>query len=93
MGTGGSFPGGKSGENMKLTIHFQLVPRSRKCGVSIRLHGVVLNYLSTETTLAFLSFAIMGTQKTEFIYEYYLLSTTNILIIKNQAASLIYSLH
>jgi hypothetical protein len=35
---------------VKLTTHFQLVPRSRKCGsvhpLPIRLHGVVLNYFT-----------------------------------------------
>jgi hypothetical protein len=32
MPTEGSFPGGKAARGMKLTIHRQLVPRSRKCG-------------------------------------------------------------
>jgi hypothetical protein len=49
MGIGGSFPGGK------LTTHLQLVLRSRNCGsvhpLPIRLHGVVLDQLSTGTTL------------------------------------------
>jgi hypothetical protein len=43
-----------SGRGVKLTTHLQLVPRSRKCGsihpLPIRLHGVVLNWLSTGTT-------------------------------------------
>jgi hypothetical protein len=30
-GTGGSFPGAKAAGDVKLTTHFQLVPRSRKC--------------------------------------------------------------
>jgi hypothetical protein len=42
---------------MKLTTHLQLVPRSRKCNLYIhsiiRLHGVVLNSLSTGKTLPF----------------------------------------
>jgi hypothetical protein len=42
----------------ELILHLQLVPRSRKCGSiyihsPIRLHGVVLNYLNTGTTLLF----------------------------------------
>jgi hypothetical protein len=32
MGTGGSFPGGKSGRGVKLTTHLHLVPRSRMRG-------------------------------------------------------------
>jgi hypothetical protein len=32
MGTGASFPGGKSSRSVKLTTHLQLVQRSRKCG-------------------------------------------------------------
>jgi hypothetical protein len=56
VGTGGSFPGGKAvGARSWPTTHLQLVPRSRKCGsihpLPIRLHGVVLNSLSTGTTL------------------------------------------
>jgi hypothetical protein len=47
MGTGDSFPSGKSGRGIKLTTHLQLVPGSRKCEsihpLPIRLHGVVLN--------------------------------------------------
>jgi hypothetical protein len=43
---------------VKLTTHFQLVPRSRYCGYiyihsPIRLQGIVLNYLSTGTTLPY----------------------------------------
>jgi hypothetical protein len=48
-----------SGRGVKLTTQFQLVPRSRKCG-SIRLHGVVFNYLSTEPTLPYLSSPFSG---------------------------------
>jgi hypothetical protein len=52
MGTGGYFPGGKEAGAWNPV---QLVPRWRKCGsthpLPIRLHGVVLNYLSTGTTL------------------------------------------
>jgi hypothetical protein len=40
---------GQSGRGVKI----QLVPRSRKRG-SIRLHGVVLNYINTGTTLPLL---------------------------------------
>jgi hypothetical protein len=40
---------------MKLTTHLQLVPKSRRCGLyihsPIRLHGMVPNQLSTETSL------------------------------------------
>jgi hypothetical protein len=40
---------------VKLSTYLKLVPRSRKCGsiqlLPIRLHGVVLNQLSTGTTL------------------------------------------
>jgi hypothetical protein len=32
MGTGGSFPRGKAAEEWSLTIHLQLVLRSKKCG-------------------------------------------------------------
>jgi hypothetical protein len=32
VGTGGSFPGDKSGLGVKLTTHHRLVPRSRMCG-------------------------------------------------------------
>jgi hypothetical protein len=32
MGSGGSFSGGYSGRDMRLTTHHQPVPRSRKCG-------------------------------------------------------------
>jgi hypothetical protein len=41
----GLFAQGQSGRGVKLTTHFQLVPRSRKCGSihPICLHGVVLN--------------------------------------------------
>jgi hypothetical protein len=42
----------------KFTTYLQLVPRSRKRGsilpLPIRHHGVMLNYLSTGTTLPFL---------------------------------------
>jgi hypothetical protein len=53
----GLFPWRWSDRVVKLTTHPQLVPRSIKCGSThpppIRLHGVVLNYLSTGTTLHF----------------------------------------
>jgi hypothetical protein len=53
----GLFPRGWSGRGVKLTTHFQLVPRSRKFWslhpLPIHLHGVVLNYLLTRTTLPF----------------------------------------
>jgi hypothetical protein len=56
-GGGGLFPRGLSGQGVKLTAHLQPVPRSRKLGsihpLSIRLHGVVLKYLSTGTILPF----------------------------------------
>jgi hypothetical protein len=62
MGTRDYFPGGESGKGVKLTVHLQLVPRSRKCGsihpLPIRLHGVVLSYLSTGTTLPFFTFTV-----------------------------------
>jgi hypothetical protein len=42
---------------VKLTTHLQLVLRSRKCGsihlLPLCLHGIVLNYLTTVTTLPF----------------------------------------
>jgi hypothetical protein len=42
---------------MKLTTHPNLVPRSRKCRfihpLPIYLYGIVLNYLSRETTIPF----------------------------------------
>jgi hypothetical protein len=46
MGTRGSFPGGKAGWGLKLTIHLHLVPRSKNewsytSIPPIRLHGVV----------------------------------------------------
>jgi hypothetical protein len=51
----GLFPRGQSGRDVKLTTHFQLVPRSWKDEsihpLLICLHGVVLNSLSTGTTL------------------------------------------
>jgi hypothetical protein len=43
----GLFPRRENGRGVRLTIHLQLVPRSRKCELyihsPIRLHGVVLN--------------------------------------------------
>jgi hypothetical protein len=52
-----SAKGKKCGWGVKLTTHLQLVPRSRKYGsihpLPICFHGVVLNYLSTGTTLTF----------------------------------------
>jgi hypothetical protein len=59
MAIGGSFPGGGlSGRGVKLTTHLQPVPGSRKRGSilhsPIRLHGVVLDYLSSGTTSSFL---------------------------------------
>jgi hypothetical protein len=43
MGTGGSFPKGKSGRGLKLTTHLRLVPRSKNMELQlhspIRLHG------------------------------------------------------
>jgi hypothetical protein len=47
------FFGHKADRCVKLTTNLQLVPRSRKCGsvhpLSHRLHGAVLNWISTET--------------------------------------------
>jgi hypothetical protein len=56
-GTGGSFPGGKA-TGVWSCSHLPLVPRSRKHrsihSLSLRLHGVVINYeLSTRVTLPF----------------------------------------
>jgi hypothetical protein len=52
------FPRRQSGRGVNLTTHFQLVPRPRKRDLFIhsliRLHGVVLNFLSTRGTLLFL---------------------------------------
>jgi hypothetical protein len=49
---------------VKVTTHLQLVPRSRKCGSihpsPIRFDGVVLSYLSTGTTLPYLTFPKRG---------------------------------
>jgi hypothetical protein len=57
MGIGGSFQGTKAAQGVKLTTYLCLVPRSRMVELyihfPIRLHGVVLNYLSTGTTLIF----------------------------------------
>jgi hypothetical protein len=54
MGPGGKAAGAWSGRGVKLTTHFQLVPRSRKCGsihpLPIRPHGTVLNSLCSGTT-------------------------------------------
>jgi hypothetical protein len=54
----GAVSPGVKRQGVKLNTHLQLVPRSRKCGsihpLPIRLHGVVLNYLSIGTTLPFL---------------------------------------
>jgi hypothetical protein len=51
MGTRSSFPGSKAAHKFKLSIHPQLPLRSRKCDLHMdspmRLHGVVLNWLST----------------------------------------------
>jgi hypothetical protein len=51
----GPFPRRKRGRGVKLTSHFHLVPRLRMMESYLhsptRLPGVVLNYLSTETTL------------------------------------------
>jgi hypothetical protein len=48
---------------VKLNIHLQLVPRSRKHGTtppfSIRLHGVVHNQLSTGTIGSFYTFTFI----------------------------------
>jgi hypothetical protein len=55
MGTGGLFPGKKSGLGMKLTSHLHLVPRSRM--MELYLHftiwfcGIELNSLSTAISL------------------------------------------
>jgi hypothetical protein len=52
---------------VKLATNLKLVPRSRKCGFiysPIRLHGVVLNSLSTGTTFLVLLF-ICDTETTE----------------------------
>jgi hypothetical protein len=53
MGTGGSFPWGQSGRGVKLNAHLQPVLRSRKRGsihpLPLRLHGEMLNQLSTVT--------------------------------------------
>jgi hypothetical protein len=58
MGTGASFPGGKVAGDMRLTTYLHLGPRSgiiELCLHSpIRLHCVVLNELSTQTTLTYL---------------------------------------
>jgi hypothetical protein len=47
MGTGYSFPGGKSGRDMKLPAHLLLVPRSRKLELNlyspICLYGIMFN--------------------------------------------------
>jgi hypothetical protein len=52
----GLFPQGKAARDMKLTIHTQLVQRSRKRGLYIHspicLHGTKLSWLSTERALA-----------------------------------------
>jgi hypothetical protein len=57
MGTWGSFPGGLSSRNVKLTTHLHLMPGSGKVELylhsTIRLHGVVLNSLGTGITLRF----------------------------------------
>jgi hypothetical protein len=54
----GSFPGSKACRGVKLTTHLQLMPRSGKRGsistLPIRLHGVVLNWLSTGTAVTLL---------------------------------------
>jgi hypothetical protein len=51
----GPFPGGGTG--VKLTTRLKLVPRSRIVYLyvhyPVRLHGEVLNYLRTRTTLLF----------------------------------------
>jgi hypothetical protein len=53
------FSWGGSGRGMKLTVHFQLVPRSRKLDLyihsPIHLHSRVLRKLSTRATLYFMS--------------------------------------
>jgi hypothetical protein len=55
VGSGDSFLLGYSGRGMKLTAHLHLVPRSRMVKLyfhsSTNHHGLVLNYLSTGTTL------------------------------------------
>jgi hypothetical protein len=57
MGTGGSFPGGRSVRCMEATIHLHLMPRLRTVELHlhspISLHGVVLNSLSIGTILPF----------------------------------------
>jgi hypothetical protein len=65
----GLFPREWNSRGVKLTTHFQLVPRSRKYGsihpLPIRIHGVVLNSLSTGTTFPF------------YLYVYYSLAASN----------------
>jgi hypothetical protein len=57
MDTGGSLPRVYSGRGVKLTTHIQVVQRPRKRGriypLFHKLHDVVLNLLSTGTTLPF----------------------------------------
>jgi hypothetical protein len=54
----GLFPRGQSGRDVKLTTHLQLVCQGQEnVGVyihcPIRLHGILLNWLSTGTTLSY----------------------------------------
>jgi hypothetical protein len=53
----GGLSRGYSGRGVKLITYLQLLPRSRNCAAlnppPIRLHGVMLSYLSTGTTLPF----------------------------------------
>jgi hypothetical protein len=58
MGIGGSFPGSKSGRDVKLITHLHPVARSRKLELwlhsPIYLHGIVLNQLKTAIALIFM---------------------------------------
>jgi hypothetical protein len=57
MGLGEPYPRGLSDRSVKSTTYLHLVPTSRMVALHlhfpIRLHGVVLNSLITETTLCF----------------------------------------
>jgi hypothetical protein len=72
MGFGGSFPGGTAVGGVTLTTHIHLVPRSRIVELYFltlkRLHGVVLNKLSTGATLPLPFIALYTHIKTQHIH-------------------------
>jgi hypothetical protein len=79
MSFGGSSIGGKA-TNVKMITHLQLIPRSRLVEVNlhspIHLHGVILNNLSTGTTLYFIT-SLFDLVRRIFMISYSMLSSAS----------------